>query len=184
MDARLTEISKFLSYVLRHAPQRIGLTLDREGWAALEALIDAARAAGQDLDAERIRAVVAGNDKQRFALSADGRRIRAVQGHSTPVVELQYPPRMPPALLYHGTATRFLASIREQGLRPGRRHHVHLSADIDTALAVGRRHGKPAVLRIDALRLHGEGQAFFQADNGVWLSGPIAARDLVELDLG
>jgi putative RNA 2'-phosphotransferase len=183
MDPRHIEISKFLSYVLRHAPQRIGLTLDRDGWASLEALIAAARSAGQDLDADSLRAVVAGNDKQRFALSEDGGRIRAVQGHSTPVVDLQYPPRVPPEVLYHGTATRFLASIRAEGLRPGRRHHVHLSADIDTAIGVGRRHGQPAVLRIDALRLHRDGQPFFQADNGVWLSGPIAPRDLAEVEL-
>ncbi|KLB48370.1 RNA 2'-phosphotransferase, partial [Xanthomonas euvesicatoria] len=95
-------------YVLRHAPQSIGLTLDREGWADIDALIAAATAAGRALDADLIRAVVSSNDKQRFALSADGRQIRAVQGHSTATVALVHMPRTPPSMLYHGTATRFL----------------------------------------------------------------------------
>lgn len=182
MDKRHIEISKFLSYVLRHAPHSIGLTLDREGWVTLDALIASAGVAGRYLDAAVIHAVVAENDKQRFALSDDGRCIRAVQGHSTPAVDIRYVPVTPPDVLYHGTATRFLASIREEGLRPGRRHHVHLSPDIDTALTVGRRHGKPAVLRINALQMHQQGHVFFRADNGVWLSDPIPVCFMTEVD--
>ncbi|MBV6814701.1 RNA 2'-phosphotransferase [Xanthomonas campestris pv. passiflorae] len=165
-----TETSKFLSYVLRHAPQSIGLTLDREGWADIDALITAATAAGTALDAGLIRAVVSSSDKQRFALSADGRQIRAVQGHSTAAVALTHVARTPPSLLYHGTATRFLKAILAQGLQLGQRHHVHLSADPKTATTVGARHGVPTMLCVHSLQMHEDGWVFYQADNGVWLT--------------
>lgn len=170
MDKRLTDLSKFLSFVLRHKPEAIGIALDREGWADIDALIAAAAGNGKRLDLDTIRAVVAGNDKQRFMLSDDGRRIRAVQGHSTDSVEIARAPKQPPKILYHGTATRFLESIRAQGLQPGQRHHVHLSEDIATAAAVGRRYGEPVILIVDAMRMHRHGHAFFQAENGVWLT--------------
>jgi putative RNA 2'-phosphotransferase len=170
MSKHLTDTSKFLSYVLRHEPQAIGLTLTSEGWADIDALIAGAKAAGRELDLALIQAVVSSNDKKRFALSDDGLRIRAVQGHSSDSVAITHVARVPPTLLYHGTATRFLDSILAEGLRPGQRHHVHLSEDITTATAVGERYGKPVILRIEALRMHAEGFAFFQADNGVWLT--------------
>ncbi len=173
MSKQLNETSKFLSYVLRHEPQAIGLTLDREGWAEIDALITGAKTAGKELDVELIRAVVAGSDKKRFAISEDGFRIRAVQGHSTDTVAIQHEAKVPPELLYHGTATRFLDSILAEGLRPGERHHVHLSQDIETATTVGQRYGKPVVLKIEALRMYSQGLAFFQADNGVWLTGEV-----------
>ncbi|KQQ54764.1 RNA 2'-phosphotransferase [Pseudomonas sp. Leaf127] len=167
---QLSETSKFLSYVLRHEPQAIGLQLDSEGWADLDALIAGAATDGRVLDRALIEAVVAGNDKKRFAFSEDGLRIRAVQGHSTRTVELQHVEKTPPALLYHGTATRFLASILQQGLIAGSRHHVHLSEDEATAVSVGQRYGKPVVLHIEAARMQQAGFRFFQADNGVWLT--------------
>lgn len=170
MHKQHTDISKFLSFVLRHDPHAIGLTLDREGWAEIDALIAGARTTGRELDLPLIRDVVAGSDKKRFAISDDGRRIRAVQSHSTDTVAIQHEAKVPPEFLYHGTTTRFLDSILAEGLRPGERHHVHLSKDIDTAIAVGQRHGKPAVLRIEALRMHSQGFTLFQADNGVWLT--------------
>ncbi|MDW2981787.1 RNA 2'-phosphotransferase [Rhodanobacter sp. KK11] len=169
MSKQHTEVSKFLSYVLRHEPHAIGLTLDSEGWAEVNALIAGAKQAGRTLDVELIRAVVNSSDKKRFALSDDGSRIRAVQGHSTDTVAIQREPKQPPEFLYHGTATRFLDSILAEGLRPGERHHVHLSEDVSTATAVGQRYGKPVVLKIEALRMHQQGFVFFQADNGVWL---------------
>lgn len=155
-----TETSKFLSDVLRHAPQSIGLTLDREGWADIAALIAAAAAAGRARDADLIRAVASSNDKQRVALSADGRQIRAVQGHSTATVALAHVARMPPSMLYPGTATGFLEAILVQGLQPGQRHHVHLSADPQTA-TVGARHGAPGVLRVHSLQMHEDCHVFF-----------------------
>lgn len=168
MSKQHTETSKFLSYVLRHEPHAIGLTLDREGWAEIDALTACAKTAGRELDVALIRAVVASCDKKRFAISEDGLRIRAVQGHSTDSVAIQHEPKQPPEFLYHGTATRFLDSILAEGLRPGERHHVHLSQDIVTA--VGQRYGKPVVLKVEALRMHQQGFKFFQADNGVWLT--------------
>jgi putative RNA 2'-phosphotransferase len=163
------ETSRFLSYVLRHAPETIGLTLDREGWADMAALMEGAGKAGRNLDRVLIRAVVAGSDKKRFAISEDGQRIRAVQGHSTPTVALTFAERQPPAVLYHGTATRFVESILSEGLQPGARQYVHLSEDMATAVAVGKRYGEPVVLKIDALRMHQQGFRFFLAENGVWL---------------
>ena len=175
MDKHLVEISKFLSYILRHEPQAIGIELDREGWTDIDALIAAAGKAGRPLDLALIQAVVASNDKKRFALSDDGHRIRAVQGHSSQDVAIQYSPRIPPAVLYHGTASRFLEAILREGLRPGQRHYVHLSADISTASSVGQRHGAPVVLQIDALGMHRQGLPFYQADNGVWLTERVPA---------
>lgn len=173
MSKQEAEASKFLSYVLRHEPQAIGLTLDREGWADIAALIAGARLSGRELDAALIRAVVDGSDKKRFAISADGLRIRAVQGHSTDSVAIAFADKVPPALLYHGTATRFLESIMRTGLKPGERQYVHLSGDIETAVAVGQRYGAPVVLKIDARQMHQEGFRFFQAENGVWLTNQV-----------
>lgn len=99
-----------------------------------------------------------------------------MQGHSTEAVAIEREPQQPPEFLYHGTATRFLDSILAEGLRPGERHHVHLSEDVSTATAVGQRYGKPVVLKIKARRMHRQGFMFFQADNGVWLSGLIPAQ--------
>jgi putative RNA 2'-phosphotransferase len=181
MSKQHVEVSKFLSFVLRHEPQAIGLTLDSEGWAEIDALIAGANQSGRTLDVELILAVVSSSDKKRFALSDDGRCIRAVQGHSTDSVAIQHEPKQPPEFLYHGTATRFLDSILAEGLRPGERHHVHLSEDVSTATAVGQRYGKPIVLKIEALRMHRQGFVFFRADNGVWLAGQVPNSYLVRV---
>ena len=179
---QLNEISKFLSYVLRHEPQAIGLQLDSEGWADIDSLIAGAAKDGRTLDIALIQAVVSSSDKKRFTISDDGLRIRAVQGHSTASVSLQHVEKEPPEFLYHGTATRFLESIRQQGLIAGSRHHVHLSQDIATAIAVGQRYGKPVVLKIEALRMHQQGFKFFQAENGVWLTNHVPANMVSEQD--
>jgi putative RNA 2'-phosphotransferase len=171
-----TETSKFLSFILRHEPQSIGLALDSEGWADINDLISKASATSHQLNSELIRAVVAGSDKKRFTLSDDGKRIRAAQGHSTQQVAIGYAEKTPPEFLYHGTATRFLESINQQGLLPGSRQHVHLSADAETATLVGQRHGKPVVLTIKALQMHQQGFNFFQAENGVWLTLSVATQ--------
>ena len=116
-----TEISKFLSFVLRHKPEAIDITVDREGWVEVETLVEAARRHGRSLDATTIERVVATSDKQRFALSADGKFIRANQGHSTNAVEIAFAEQAPPPLLYHGTVARFIDAIRPEGLKPGSR---------------------------------------------------------------
>ncbi|SEQ72382.1 RNA 2'-phosphotransferase [Pseudomonas sp. NFPP19] len=169
----IEDTSKFLSYVLRHEPQAIGLELDSEGWGDIDALISGAAKNGRQLSRELIELVVEGNDKKRFALSADSRRIRAVQGHSNKAVQLQLEAKQPPAVLFHGTATRFMDSINEKGLIPGSRHHVHLSQEIDTARAVGQRYGKVVILQIDAQAMQAQGFTFYQAENGVWLTDQV-----------
>jgi putative RNA 2'-phosphotransferase len=175
MDPALVRTSKFLSKVLRHAPESVGLRLDEAGWADVDDLLAAAARAGVRLDRATLDRVVGENDKQRFALSADGTRIRASQGHSVRV-ELGLQPVEPPEVLFHGTAEGSVASIRREGLRPGRRTHVHLSADEATAVAVGRRHGRPVVLRVPAGQMHRAGHAFYRSDNGVWLTDAVPAE--------
>ncbi len=170
----LVRLSKWMSLVLRHEPAKFGVELDSAGWARVDDLLAAAARAGVPLDAATLRRVVEENDKRRFALSGDGARIRASQGHSVEV-ELGLEPVEPPAVLFHGTATRFLDSIRRAGLVPGSRQHVHLSADEATATTVGARHGRPAVLRVDAGRMHAHGYRFFLSANGVWLTDAVPA---------
>jgi putative RNA 2'-phosphotransferase len=178
-DDRAVRISKFLSLVLRHQPEKIGLSLDQSGWASVGQLIEASRMRGFEFTPEELQNVVAGNDKKRFSLSEDGLWIRANQGHSIKV-ELGYAPTAPPEILYHGTAERFLTSIKQQGLIKGKRHHVHLSADVDTATKVGRRHGKPVVLRIEAGRMSQDGFIFYLSANGVWLTDRVPVQYLTD----
>lgn len=169
------KLSKFLSLILRHEPQAIGLTLDAEGWADVDDFIAKAGAHGKLYSRTLIEAIVRDNDKQRFKLSADGRRIRANQGHSIDV-DLALAPVEPPATLYHGTATRFAGSIRKTGLEKCSRQHVHLSLDRDTAVKVGSRHGTPLVLQVRAAEMHAQGFVFYRADNGVWLTDAVAVE--------
>jgi putative RNA 2'-phosphotransferase len=171
------EISKFLSYVLRHAPESIGLDLDANGWADVDDLLAKATNAGRRINLDTLRAVVAESDKQRFTLADDGRRIRAAQGHSV-AVDLDLAPSEPPPLLYHGTAIHNLDAIRAEGLKPGRRQQVHLSLDTETARKVGARHGSATLLTVDAAAMHRDAYAFFRADNGVWLTDNVPMRYL------
>lgn len=173
------DISKFLSLILRHEPQAIGIELDAGGWVAVDALIAKARLAGTEIDDQRLRAVVAESDKKRFTLSEDGRRIRAAQGHSVPV-DLGLVPVSPPEILFHGTATTALAAILHEGLLPQTRQKVHLSADTDTATKVGQRHGKPVILTVAAGRMQADGFVFWQADNGVWLTDAVPPAYLTQ----
>ena len=170
-------VSKFLSYVLRHRPDEIGLTLDVNGWASVAELIERAKTAAPPvmLTENLIREVVRANDKQRFTLSEDGTRIRANQGHSVEV-DLALQPVQPPETLFHGTATRFLDAIRQDGLKPMGRRHVHLSPDEVTATKVGQRHGKPVILRVSAGEMWRAGQAFYLSANGVWLTDRVEPR--------
>lgn len=177
MDKDLTRIGRFLSLILRHQPEKIGVTLDPQGWIEIDTLLNAARTSGTNIPRELLERIVAENDKKRFAISEDGRSIRASQGHSVRV-DLALDPIEPPSLLFHGTATRFLASIRNEGLRPGSRTHVHLSADEGTARTVGARHGKPVVLGIAAEAMHAEGHLFYLSANGVWLTESVPPRYL------
>ncbi len=177
MDRTLVKISKFLSLVLRHRPDKIGLRLDEGGWAGVDELLAAANRAGVPLTRGRLQQVVEQNDKQRFAFSPDGGKIRASQGHSISV-DLGLESLEPPPVLYHGTATRFLDSIRQKGLLPGNRTLVHLSSDAGTATKVGQRHGKPVVLEVASGQMHADGYKFYRSANGVWLTNQVPAKYL------
>lgn len=177
MSAPIVKTSKFLSYILRHNPGQIGLTLDPHGWVEVEMLLRCAAAHGRPLSRELLAEVVAHNDKQRFSFSPDGRLIRANQGHSLPV-DLQLTPSEPPAVLFHGTADRFWPAIQVEGLLPRKLHHVHLSVDIETARQVGRRHGRPLILRVAADEMGAAGHLFYRSENGVWLTEHVPPRFL------
>lgn len=169
--------SKFLSFVLRHNPGSVGLTLDANGWVPVADLLEGCKRNGTPLTLDQLKDVVATNEKKRFAFSDDGTKIRASQGHSIEV-DLDYKPAEPPDFLFHGTATRFLDAIHSEGLTKQGRHHVHLSADMKTATAVGQRHGKPVVLTVDAKKMHEAGHKFFLSANGVWLTDAVTPEFL------
>lgn len=166
------DISKTLSFWLRHRPDAAGLTLDAQGWTPVDPVL-AALGRKHPCDRDRLVEVIADNDKQRFELSPDGERIRARQGHSVEV-DLDWPEAEPPALLYHGTVERFLPAIRAEGLKPMRRHHVHLSPDRETATRVGNRRGEAVVLTIRAGDMHAAGHRFYLTGNGVWLTDMVS----------
>lgn len=177
MSKQLESKSRFISLILRHKPEEIGLTLDPQGWANLDELIQLANAKGAGLTHDIILEIIATSDKKRFALTSDGQRIRANQGHST-AVDLNFLPQDPPAILYHGTATRFSKSIRENGLLPGSRQHVHLSLEKVTAIEVGSRHGYPIVLIVRASEMQRDGHEFYVSANGVWLTPTVPTHYL------
>jgi putative RNA 2'-phosphotransferase len=170
-----TRTSKFLSLVLRHEPETAGITLDSAGWAEVDALLKGCAKAGRTITRVQLDHVVATNSKKRFEFSSGGTRIRASQGHSVDV-DLAYEAKVPPDILYHGTATRFLAAIRAEGLRKIARHHVHLSAETAVTTQVGARHGKPALLTIRAGEMQRAGWQFFQSTNGVWLVDAVPSQ--------
>ena len=170
-------ISKFLSLVLRHKPEVIDLNLDEHGWVDVKILLDKMKENRRPISKETLRAIVSTNDKQRFAFNDTETRIRANQGHSIEI-ELNYSPLQPPDILYHGTAHRNKASIFENGLQKGKRHHVHLSKDVDTAINVGKRHGIPIVLEVLAKNMYEKGHNFYCSDNGVWLTDHIHPKYL------
>jgi len=166
---RLVKVSKYLARHLRHDPGALGLELRPGGWVEVDALLAASAARGLRLSRAELEEVVEGNDKRRFALDATGTLIRVSQGHSVPV-DLGLVPEEPPALLFHGTSAPRVEAILREGLRPMRRHHVHLSPDAATARRVGARHGRPVVLEVAAGELAAAGHVFLRSDNGVWLT--------------
>ena len=172
--------SKLLSLVLRHDPARIGIELDANGWVAVPVLLEALRAHGKPLTRERLAAVVAASDKQRFALDPDADRIRANLGHSVPV-DLDLTATTPPPRLYHGTPSGNRDSILATGLDRRARHAVHLSPDVATARRVGARRGRCLVFVVDSAAMHGAGHAFSVSANGVWLVESVPARYLTLL---
>jgi putative RNA 2'-phosphotransferase len=166
---RATSISKYLSVVLRHDPAAARVTLDAEGWVGVDDLLAGAARNGSSFSRAELEEVVQQNEKQRFAFSLDGQRIRANQGHSVSV-DLGLTPETPPELLYHGTVDHFLSSIMVRGLDKRSRQYVHLSPDVDTATRVGSRRGQAVILAIAASSMHSDGFRFFCSANGVWLT--------------
>ena len=178
MKSDLKKISKFLSYVLRHKPEAIGIQLDSEGWIEVDKLINAAKNDNVKLSKAILDEVVFTNDKQRFTYSPDGLLIRANQGHSVNV-KLALKPAVPPDTLFHGTASRFVESIKRKGLIKKQRQHVHLSSLEDTAITVGNRHGRPIVLTINSKQMHDDGFLFYLSKNGVWLTETVPVEYIV-----
>jgi putative RNA 2'-phosphotransferase len=177
-NQNLTKISKFLSLILRHQPETIGLTLDEQGWANVDTLIELARQNGRSINRLTLEQVVASNDKKRFTFNEDKSKIKANQGHSV-AVDLALTPQQPPEYLYHGTATKFMESILHQGLVKQNRNHVHLSTDKATAIKVGTRHGIPIVFKIQAQKMSEEGFCFFLSKNNVWLTDRVPASYII-----
>ena len=170
------ETSKFIALILRHKPESIGITLDEHGWANVGELI-AGIAKTQPFDMEMLEEIVRTDNKQRYSFNEDKTLIRANQGHSI-LVDVELPEKLPPAILYHGTGTKYTASINEQGLIPKSRLYVHLSQDYETAVKVGQRHGKPFVYQVDAGRMSADGYKFFLSVNGVWLTKKVPVEYL------
>jgi putative RNA 2'-phosphotransferase len=169
------QFSKYISLILRHKPEVLGITLEATGWANVNEMLRKMQEKGMNVDLAQLKEVVAKDNKQRYAFNADQTKIRANQGHSI-AVDLGFEPQTPPEFLYHGTATRFLASIQKTGLESRSRQYVHLSDNLETAQKVGRRHGKPVILIVKAKELHERGQHFFLSENGVWLTEKVVVE--------
>lgn len=176
-EKQLVHISKFLSLVLRHQPETIGLELDQNGWADINELLEKSNNKGVKFDRETLNHVVETNAKKRFAFNDSLDKIRASQGHSI-AVELGYTNQKPPEILFHGTGEKSVQSILEKGLKKRDRQHVHLSADVETAIKVGQRHGKPFVFTILAAQMYHDKFEFFISDNGVWLTDHVPVKYL------
>ncbi|RKR81845.1 putative RNA 2'-phosphotransferase [Mucilaginibacter gracilis] len=176
-EKETTATNKFLSLVLRHQPQLIGIDLDEQGWVNVNELLEQANAYGHHLDLELLNHVVETSSKKRFAFDENRQKIRASQGHSIDV-ELGYEAQIPPDVLYHGTGEKSVAAIQNTGLEKRSRQHVHLSKDIETAIQVGSRHGKPAIFNVLSGEMYKEGYIFYLSENRVWLTDRVPARFL------
>ena len=173
-------LSIFISLLLRHKPQAAGIELDEHGWADVDELIAGINSTGRQITREILEEIVASDSKQRYSLDADHRLIRANQGHSIPV-DVELKEKNPPEILYHGTAEKFLENIFKKGLMPMNRLYVHLSPDVETAVKVGKRHGKQVVLEVDSARMRRDGEIFYCSENGVWLTKNVKPEYLKRL---
>jgi len=174
-DKEKTRFSKFMSLVLRHNPQKIGINLDDNGWVDTDLLLLGMQKSGYKVTLDELKEIVATNDKQRFKFNDNYTKIRANQGHSV-AVDVEMKEVAPPNILYHGTATRFLSAIQSEGLISKNRLHVHLSSDKETASKVGSRHGKPVILTISAAKMQADGFVFYLSENGVWLVNAVPPK--------
>lgn len=169
---KFDKLSVFISLILRHKPSEIGIQLDEHGWANVDELINGINNTGRNIDLEILKEIVRTDNKQRYSFNEDKSLIRANQGHSIPV-DVELKEQQPPQFLYHGTASRFIDSIMQEGLKPMSRLYVHLSRDVETAMKVGKRHGEPVVLKIRSKEMYDDGIKFYLSENGVWLTDRI-----------
>lgn len=174
-ENQIRKISTFMSLVLRHKPQEIGLILDENGWISVEEFIYQMNAYGNTITLEILKHIVETNDKKRFAFNEDGTKIRASQGHSVSI-DLDLTPQIPFDYLYHGTVNKFLESIKKEGLKKMSRQHVHLSKDKETAIKVGSRRGIPVILIVNTKQMHEDGYKFYLSENGVWLCDEVPVK--------
>ena len=171
------KMSKLLSLILRHNPDKIGITLDKNRWVDVNILLANIKKEKVDLTFSELKGIVDNNNKKRFAFSDDFKKIRASQGHSLEI-DLDYKEQKPPDILFHGTATKNLNLILTDGIKKMSRHHVHLSQDVVTALQVGKRHGKPLILKVDSIRMYSDRFVFYLSENNVWLTEFVPAQYL------
>ena len=177
-EDEMTRISRYISLILRHKPETIGITLDRHGWADVDALLDGVTRTKAPLDRAMLEEIVRTDDKMRYSFSEDGKMIRANQGHSV-YVEVEMEERQPPEFLWHGTSEKYTESIEASGLKPGTRLYVHLSEDYETAVRVGRRRsGETVVYRVKSGEMARDGFVFWRSANGVWQSKYVPAMYL------
>lgn len=179
-EAEKKHISKFLSLVLRHKPETIGIILDENGWADVQELIKRSAVKGVEFSVPELELIVETNDKKRFAFNEDRTKIRASQGHSIEV-DLALEQKEPPEFLFHGTVEKFMDSILANGLLKQNRQHVHLSKELETAIKVGSRRGKPVILKIASGSMHEDGFTFFLSANGVWLTDSVPVKYIEKL---
>lgn len=178
MSKPYKDYSKYMSFVLRHHPEEIDVVLEDGGWAPLDILIKKMNEKGYKVNLDIVRDVVNSNDKKRFTINEDKTKIKANQGHSVEI-DLKLQKKIPPVMLYHGTSEKYVKDIKKKGILKMKRHHVHLSADKDTAINVGFRHGKPFVLSIDTKSMYADNIDFYQSDNNVWLTDYIAPKYII-----
>lgn len=180
-DTNDIKLGRFLSLVLRHKPSAAGIALDAHGWADIDELLSGVQRTGRQIDMDTLERIVRENNKQRYSFNESHTKIRANQGHSIPV-DIELREEKPPRRLYHGTAERFLQSILRNGIQKMNRQYVHLSADFQTAMEVGRRHGAPVVIVIDAEAMAQDGMIFYLSENGVWLCDCVAPEYFLDSD--
>ncbi len=176
-----TELSKFIALILRHKPETIGISLDRNGWASVDELMDGMNQSGHSIDMDTLMEIVRTDEKGRYSFNDDKTKIRANQGHSINV-DVELKETIPPETLYHGTAERFCEGIRKEGLKPMSRLYVHLSKDVETAVKVGSRHGKCVVFAVKTGEMSRQGYKFWLSENGVWLTKNVPPIFLEEIE--
>lgn len=173
----LTNLSKYMSLILRHKPETIGISLDEHGWADVDGLINGIAQKNEGFNMDILEEIVRTDNKQRYSFNDDKTLIRANQGHSINVdVELEE--KEPPEYLYHGTGKKYVKSIDRIGLIPKNRLYVHLSKDVETAENVGKRHGKEVVYCVSSGQMYRNGHKFYLSENGVWLTKEIPVKYL------